>query len=54
MEELYEKIAKEVLFIDTLETRNRDSLDFPEVAVWCIKQALQMAYEKGLKDGRGN
>ena len=53
MEELYEKIAKEILFIDTLETRN-NRLDFPEVAVWCIKQALQMAYEKGVKDGRGS
>ena len=40
-------IAKRHLLIDTLETRNSDSEDFYEVAVWCIKAALLEAYEAG-------
>ena len=42
------EIARRHLLIDTLETRNSDSEDFYEVAVWCIKAALQEAYEAGL------
>jgi uncharacterized protein YqhQ len=41
------EIAKRHLLIDTLETRNNDSEDFYEVAIWCIKAALQEAYEAG-------
>ena len=41
------EIAKRHLLIDTLETKNSDSEDFYEVAVWCIKAALQEAYEAG-------
>ncbi|MGH1399126.1 MAG: DUF6900 domain-containing protein [Alphaproteobacteria bacterium] len=26
-----------------------DSLDFHDVAVWCLKDALQAAYEAGLQ-----
>jgi hypothetical protein len=37
------------LGFDTLETRNCDSLDFREVAVWQIKEALEAAYEAGKK-----
>lgn len=51
LEAMFEAIAKEILFIDTLETRGRDSLDFPEVAVWQLKKAFKMIYEKGLEEG---
>jgi len=40
-------IAKEHLDLETLETRRSDSLDFREQAVWCIKTALEAAYEAG-------
>lgn len=44
-----EKIAKEILRLETIETRNSDSLDFPEVSVWALKEALKAAYELGKK-----
>ena len=40
-------IAKRQFFIETLETRERDSLDFHDVAVWSIRAALEEAYEAG-------
>lgn len=45
--QLLEQIAKEHLFIETLETQNRDRLDFHDVSVWAIKSALQAAYAAG-------
>ncbi len=36
--------------IATLETRNLDSLDFHERAVWVIKAALEAAYLAGMAD----
>ncbi len=47
MDKTLERIAKEFLFLETLETRNSDSLDFSDQAVWCIKQALEEAYKAG-------
>lgn len=47
IEKKLETIAKEHLFIETLETRNSDGLDFHEVSVWGVKKALEMAYELG-------
>lgn len=44
------RIAVEVLDIPTLEARMRDSLDFPEVAVWDLKAALEAAYLAGMVD----
>ena len=41
------EIAKRQFFIETLETRERDSLDFHDVAVWSIRAALEEAYEAG-------
>lgn len=41
------KIAREVLDLATLETRNSDALDFREQAVWQIAKALDVAYEAG-------
>ena len=41
------EIAAKHLFLETLETRNSDSLDFHDRAVWSIKAALEAAYEAG-------
>ncbi len=46
---LLERLAKEHLFIDTLQTQHSDRLDFHDVSVWGIKAALQAAYEAGAK-----
>ena len=48
-EQIIQKIAADHLFIDTLETRNADSLDFHEVSVWGIKSALQAAFDAARK-----
>lgn len=45
-EEVVEKIAWEYLGI-TLKTQNSDGLDFHDVAVWAIRQAMELAYEAG-------
>ena len=41
-------IAKRHFFVETLETRNSDGLDFHEVAVWALRVALHEAYAAGL------
>ena len=46
-EQIIRKIAADHLSIDTLETRNADSLDFHEVSVWNVKAALQAAFDAG-------
>ena len=33
--------------LETLETRNSDGLDFHDVAVWAIRNALEAAYAAG-------
>lgn len=38
----------------SLETRNNDSEDFIEVAVWEIKQALREAYKLGQQEAIKN
>jgi len=35
------------LGFQTLETRNSDALDFREIAVWQVRDALRHAYEAG-------
>jgi len=47
LENLLQLIALDHLFIDNLETRNSDRLDFHEVSVWGVKSALIAAYEAG-------
>ena len=42
-----EKIAAEILHIDTLETQNSDRLDFHDLIVDRIKEALEAAYRAG-------
>ena len=44
-----EKIAADHLGIETLATRNHDSLDFHEVSACGVKAALEAAYEAGRK-----
>lgn len=46
-ENVAEILAKDLLDIETLETRNSDSLDFHTVSVWQLKKALEAAYEAG-------
>ena len=43
-------IARRHLFIETLVTRNSDSLDFHNVPVWGVEAALREAYRQGAKD----
>lgn len=44
---LFEEIAHNILSIETLITRNSDSLDFHEVSIWSLRDALCLAYEAG-------
>jgi hypothetical protein len=52
MEKLFTAIARKHLFIETLETRRSDSLDFHDVAVWCVRDALEAAYKAGFEAGK--
>lgn len=47
LDQLFQRIALDHLFVDTLETRNSDRLDFHDVSVWGIKTALQAAFDAG-------
>lgn len=49
-DEVFGRIAKKMLGIETLQVRNRDSLDFHDCHVGSIKAALKAAYEAGMKD----
>jgi len=42
------EIARRILRIETIETRNSDALDFHDLAVWNIREALEAAYEAGM------
>jgi len=52
LNKLLEQIALKHFFIETLETQHSDRLDFHDVAVWCIKSALQAAYTAGIEAGK--
>ena len=47
-------IAQKHLDIETLETRNSDRLDFHDIAVWRIKDALQAAFNAGQQAANNN
>ena len=49
-----ERIAREQLDLETLETRKWDSYDFKEHAVWSIKKALLDAYAAGVEAGKAS
>ena len=44
-------IAKRHFYVETLDTRNSDGLDFHDVAVWSIRAALEEAFEAGRRAG---
>lgn len=44
-------IAQKHLDIDTLETQKSDRLDFHDVAVWCLRDALEAAFKAGAELG---
>jgi hypothetical protein len=51
-DDLIETIAKEHLpSVETLETRNSDDLDFHDVSVWGIREALKGAFFAGVHYG---
>lgn len=52
IETLLTQIAQNKLGIETLETRKSDSLDFHDVAVWCLRDALEAAFNAGVEQGR--
>ena len=47
-----QNIAREVLQLETLETRLLDELDFHNLAVWQIREALEAAFEAGRQTKR--
>ena len=52
LEQLLTQIAQSKLGLETLETRKADSLDFHDVAVWCLRDALEAAFNAGVEQGR--
>ncbi len=46
------EIAKKHLNLETLETRNSDSLDFSDQAVWSLKAALFEAFKAGRESAK--
>jgi hypothetical protein len=44
---LLERIARDVLLIETLDERRSDSLDFHDLSVVTVRKALLAAYEAG-------
>ena len=52
LDQLLARIALDHLFIETLETRNSDRLDFHDVSVCAVQSALVAAYQAGLAAGQ--
>ena len=48
------EIAQRQFRLETLETRNRDRLDFHDLAVWALRAALEDAFEAGRRAGPVN
>lgn len=51
---ILEAIAQDALDIPTLAVRNSDQLDFYDVSVWSVADALQQAYAVGYATGKIN
>lgn len=47
VDDMFEKIARHALGIETIKSRNSDRLDFHEVSVHQVALALRAAYEIG-------
>ncbi len=53
--QLFLEIAKRNMpSVETLETRNRDTLDFHDVAVWSIRNSLAEAFAVGQAAAKRN
>ena len=50
--QVLEEIARKKLRIPTLQERKSDNLDFHEVDIWSVREALEAAYEAGRKDAK--
>jgi hypothetical protein len=46
-------IANKVFNLTTPDRRKSDRLDFHNIAVWKVREALEMAYEAGFKAAGG-
>jgi hypothetical protein len=46
-EQILQIVKNNFYGIDTIETRNSDSLDFHDTAIWCIRSAIENAYKIG-------
>ena len=51
IDQIFALIAEKHLFIETLETRNSDRLDFHDVSVWGVRSALEAAFKAGVEVG---
>ena len=51
IDQIFALIAEQHLNIETLETRNSDSLDFHDVSVWGVRSALEAAFKAGVELG---
>lgn len=51
IDQIFALIAQKHLFIDTLETRHSDRLDFHDVSVWGVRSALEAAFKAGVELG---
>lgn len=49
VDEIIEEVANKFLGIETLEERKRDSLDFHDIHVACLREALLEAFDAGYK-----
>jgi len=48
-----EKFTKEILNIETLETRFDGELDFHDIAIWKLKELLEKVYQAGKNKKEG-
>lgn len=51
LDPLLSAIARKHFDIETLETRKSDRLDFHEVSVWSLHDALEAAFKAGMEVG---
>ena len=52
LDTLLNQIARETLRLETLETRKSDSLDFHDLPVWMLREALKAAFEAGAQHAK--
>lgn len=52
--QIIKEIAKSELEIITLEERGSDSLDFHQISVWELKDALNAAFQAGQNEAMNN